>query len=96
MPVIAAAPHAPTSLRRAIDRLRTTRRQSLQPADERPRMVAFDEEMDVIALHGEWTTRNADLWTAASERRKTRKTRADRRGGSSSRARSVTCTGHRA
>jgi hypothetical protein len=53
MPVIAAAPHASAPPRRAVDRLRAARRQSLQPADERQRMVAFDEKMDVIALHGE-------------------------------------------
>jgi hypothetical protein len=60
-------------------------------------MVAFDEEMDVVALCTEkWTTRKAVLWAAASERRKTGKMRADRSEGSASRARSVTCTGHRA
>jgi hypothetical protein len=60
-------------------------------------MVAFDEEVDVIALHREVDDAKGRLVTAAaSERRKTGKTRADRSEGSASRARSVTCTGHRA
>jgi hypothetical protein len=53
MPVITAGPHASAPPRRAVDRLRTSRRQSLQPAHERQWMVAFDEEMDVIALDRE-------------------------------------------
>jgi hypothetical protein len=53
MSVVAAAPHASAPPRRAVDRLRASRRQPLQPADERHGMVAFDEEMDVIALHRE-------------------------------------------
>jgi hypothetical protein len=51
--VIATAPDPPAPTGGAVDGLGAPSRQPLQPAHERGRLVALDDEMDVIALHRE-------------------------------------------
>jgi hypothetical protein len=59
--MVAARPDVPAPAERSVDGLRAADGEPLNSADQRIRLVALDDEMDVIRLHGEVNDAKRDL-----------------------------------